>query len=459
MKLHPFTIVVAIGAIIGIIFATVSTYDFVVHLDRQLHGIHCSYFPGLGATDTEGTSGCHATLMSPYSSVLRQHFWGGLPVSLPGLSLFAFLLFLAVDLMLTRRQADLRAIGLLLATSTVPFVTSVVMGYLSFVEMGVACKSCIGIYVGSGLAFVFSLALFIRTLRRRRSAESKRANDKDAQADEQRPAGEAPDPPPRPKKTQRGSSHGPLRWGGVAVLCALGAAFVVVPIVLYIAVVPRFDQYIGSCGTLPRPADPQRVLVPLGGREGSVSVIEVVDPLCVACRALEARLSASGLNETIRRQAMLFPLDSECNWMVDRSIHPGACAVSEAVLCAGDDANDVLQWAFSEQDRIIEATRAEPESAQRMVVERFPELRRCVGSAEVRARLNRALRWAVANQLQVSAPQVYVEGLKLCDEDTDLGIEYMLPRLIEHARSQARTEELAPDRVAALEDRSQGGQR
>jgi hypothetical protein len=198
------------------------------------------------------------------------------------------------------------------------------------------------------------------------------------------------------------------------------------------------------------------VLVPLGGTDAQVSVIEVVDPLCAACRALETRLSASGLDETLNRQAMLFPLDSECNWMVDRSIHPGACALSEAMLCAGDDADDVLEWAFAEQDHILESARADPASAARMVVERFPELRRCVGSAEVRARLNRALRWAVSNQLPVSAPQFYVEGLKLCDEDTDLGLEYMLPRLIEHARSQARRADDS-DRVATRETGSRGG--
>jgi hypothetical protein len=33
----------------------------------------------------------------------------------------------------------------------------------------------------------------------------------------------------------------------------------------------------------------------------------------------------------------LFPLDKECNWMVSESLHPGSCAVSEAVLCAGPD--------------------------------------------------------------------------------------------------------------------------
>jgi len=164
----------------------------------------------------------------------------------------------------------------------------------------------------------------------------------------------------------------------------------------------------------------------------------VLDPLCTACRALEHRLQASGLASSMRRQALVFPLDSECNWMVERSIHPGACALSEALLCAGDDADEVLEWTFAEQEAILRAAQAEPAAARRMVTERFPELGRCMGTAEVRARLNLALRWAVRNQLPVSAPQVYVEGLKLCDEDTDLGLEYMLPRLIDRAGSGRR---------------------
>lgn len=234
-------------------------------------------------------------------------------------------------------------------------------------------------------------------------------------------------------------------------LCLLGGAFIIVPLILYIAVVPRFDRYVGSCGTLPSSADPQRVLVPLGDGEGSVSAIEIIDPLCSACRALETRLVASGLTERLDRRVLLFPLDSECNWMIDRSIHPGACAVSEAVLCAGDDADDVLDWAFAEQIRILDAARAEPNSAQQMVTERFPELQRCVGSAEVRARLNRALRWAVNNQLPISAPQLYVNGLKLCDEDTDLGLEYMLPRLMQHSGARAQRETPSP-RLAAHQE-------
>lgn len=467
MRPHPFTILVALGAVIGFAFATVSTYDFMVHLDRQLHGIHCSYFPGLGETDTAGTSGCHATLMSPYSSVLRDRLWGGLPVSLPGMSVFAFLLFLAVDLMITRRQADLRAIGLLLLAATVPVVTSVAMGYLSVAKLGVFCKSCVGIYTGSGVVFAGALALFIRAALRRRAAAQASggagvaaghdfgqeprfvqgaggdASLADTVRDDAAPLADtvpsaAPAPAAAPARAARAKAGAPgqLSWLRALAFCGLGVLFVALPIGVYFAVAPDFDHYVGSCGELEHGEDPNRVLVSLGG-EGA-SAIEVLDPLCTACMALEARLQTAGLADQMHRQALVFPLDSECNWMVDRSIHPGACAMAEALLCAGDDADEVLAWTFAEQERLLAAARGADGSAgaRRLVTERFPELGRCMGRPEVRARLNLALRWAVRNQLPVSAPQLYVEGRKLCDEDTDLGLEYMLPRLMGRSRTQ-----------------------
>src|SRR5882757_1671800 len=86
----PWLVVVLAGAVIGVVFAAVSTYDFVQHLDRQVHTLHCSFIPGASHT---GESGCQVAMMSPYSSVLRGRIWGGVPIALPALSVFAFLVF------------------------------------------------------------------------------------------------------------------------------------------------------------------------------------------------------------------------------------------------------------------------------------------------------------------------------------------------------------------------------
>src|SRR5262245_43484312 len=112
-------------------FAAVSTYDFVAHLDRQVHGLHCSFVPGLGTPDATGTSGCHVTLMSPYSSIWRDSVWGGVPISLPAMAVFAFLFFWGVLLWLNERTKDPRATGFYALATGLPALTSIIMGIIS----------------------------------------------------------------------------------------------------------------------------------------------------------------------------------------------------------------------------------------------------------------------------------------------------------------------------------------
>jgi hypothetical protein len=138
--------------------------------------------------------------------------------------------------------------------------------------------------------------------------------------------------------------------------------------------------------------------------------------------------------------------------MVSDSIHPGACAVSEAILCAEDStdagAEVVIDWAFEHQEQILEASARDPEAAARMAKERFPAIASCIGQPAVQARLNRALRWAVDNQLPILTPQVYVGHHRLCDADTDLGMDYALTRLVAHYR--ANPQPATPDEPASV---------
>jgi hypothetical protein len=182
---------------------------------------------------------------------------------------------------------------------------------------------------------------------------------------------------------------------------------------------------------LQKPKDTYGVMVQLDkGGPNAAQAIEVLDPLCPACRAFEARLDKSGLEDRMDRKAILFPLDT-CNWMITEATHPGACTVSEAVLCAGPRAKDVIEWSFANQERITSASKADPTAAARIVKERFPELASCVGSAEAKANVNKSLRWAVANNIRVLTPQLFVDNVKLCDEDVDLGLEYALSRMLD----------------------------
>ena len=118
-------------AMAGLFFSGVSTSDFTAHLDRQTHGLHCSFIPGADTPDVTGTSGCHATLMSPYSSVMRDSIWGGIPVSLPGMALFAFLAFWGGYLGVSGAHKERHATTFTLLAWTVPLLTSIGMGYLA----------------------------------------------------------------------------------------------------------------------------------------------------------------------------------------------------------------------------------------------------------------------------------------------------------------------------------------
>jgi len=190
-------------------------------------------------------------------------------------------------------------------------------------------------------------------------------------------------------------------------------------------------RYVGTCGSLGVSDDPHTVLVPLDGHAGATAAVEILDPLCPSCKGFETRLAASGLGPRLDRKVLLFPLDATCNWMVGTTMHAGACTVSEAILCAGDQGPAVIDWAFAHQDEIRTASEADPEAAARMATAAFPAVRDCIGKPAVRTRLNQGLRWAVKNELPVMTPQLYVDGTRMCDADTDLGLDFALGRMLD----------------------------
>lgn len=491
-------VLLALAAAAGFLFSAVSTSDFTAHLDRQVHGIHCSFVPGADTPDVSGSSGCHATLMSPYSSILRDSVWGGIPVSLPSMAVFAYLFVCALALLVLRKDAETRATGYQWLAWALPFLTSMVFGYLSLHELDAACKLCIGIYTSSSIGFVLAAIAFFgaraaqplanasreafddlgsaetaldervvdaRTARALPDAAETQLERSEIAADQtidesgRAPAIELDEAPRRKVRLATASemdrrirsgnvanrrrthepsdapADAPTGFGALAIAFVVGVVFVVVPVAAYAAQAPDFERFVGACGTLLHPEDEGRVLVPLGSQTREVTMIEVLDPLCPSCRGFERRFSQHPAAENVSRRVLLFPLDSTCNRMLTTPLHPGACAISEAVLCAEEDADEVLAWAFDHQEEIREAETASAGSARRMASERFPSLRSCIGSATVQAELNRSLRWAVANQLPVLTPQVYVNDTRICDEDTDLGLDYVLTRLTTRPRA------------------------
>jgi len=384
-------ILLAVFALAGVIFAGVSTYDFIAHLDRQVHAITCSIVPGIGPKDASGESGCHTVLMSPYSSVLRDLTWGGIPIALPALGVFAFLLFRAVDLLLRKRMVRGET-GFMVAATALPVLTSIVYAIISATQIGTFCKVCIGIYVSSLGVFVAAIAAHILTS-------------------------------PSPDKGKFGILS---EWGFYFVE---GLAMVALPLLLYLAFKPAYTDSLLHTSGLRHPEDKYGVMLDMHG-SGQVPAVEVLDPLCPACKGFSERLAASGLGDQLQIKVVLFPLDRECNWMVDTSLHPGACAVSEAVLCAGDRANKVLAWAFANQNDLRGRGVSGSAPVYARIKQEFPDLAGCLGQPAVRARVNKGLRWIVANSLPVLTPQLFVRNQKLPDEDTDLGLDYVLSRVL-----------------------------
>ena len=425
MKPPPWLVVVLVGAVIGLVFAGVSTYDFVQHLDRQVHSLHCSFIPG-GSHSGGGESGCQAAMMSPYSSIMRTHVWGGIPIALGAMSVFAFILFFTLDLALTRRKSDTRAALFLVAACALPAATSIIMLIISLTKLGTTCKLCVCIYTASALVLTGAIGNW------------RRAH-----------AGEIGSSKGGAKLLEAGVATSST--GFLGAMFGIGVAFVAIPLVIYLAAAPDNSKFIGTCDALPKPDDTYGVMVDVHRTAPqNAQALEILDPLCPACKAFEQRLESSGFDDKLDRRAILFPLDSTCNWMITETTHPGACTVSEAVLCAGKRAPDVIAWAFEEQDKIREDTAKDPAAAARYVKAKFPDLAACVGSPEARSKLNKSLRWAVANNIHVLTPQLFVDNVKLCDEDVDLGLDLSLQIMLQkHAAGTLAPPPTAPGSATA----------
>jgi len=448
VKPRPWLIVVLVGACLGLTFAAVSTYDFTQHLDRQMHDVHCSFIPG--SHGKPGESGCAAAMMSRYSSVARGAIWGGIPISLPAMAVFGFLLFYAIDLVLSRRQGDPRATAFLALATGLPALASIAMAIVSLTQLGTVCKLCVGIYLASAACLVGAIALWREASRggapraavRRAPAKPERSEDPPWAGGPAgaRAGGDVPTPTTLPSNAALERQVEPASNGYLAGAFAVGMLFVLVPVAFYAILAPDHTRFIGTCEGLAHPEDTYGIMVPMGKpAPDAAPAIEILDPLCPTCRAFEERLEGAGLAAKLARKAVLFPLDASCNWMVPESVHPGACAISEAVLCAGDRAGEVVTWAFSAQDQIKAAAKKDPAAAERIAKERFPDLASCIGSATAKSRLNKSLRWAVANGIRVLTPQLYIDGVRLCDEDIDLGVEYMVGAMLERRARGALT--------------------
>jgi uncharacterized membrane protein len=424
-----------VASLLGFAFGASSTIDYIQHLDRQVHNLRCSFIPGLGA-EQGADAACRTAMNSPYAALFRDRFWGGIPISLFAVGAFAFLAAFALYLLLARRSAPRRAAQFLFVAGIAPLCVSLLMLFISLSKLGSICKTCAGIYIASALLAVAGVGALLQDRREARAGSEAAPRAPAPPEADPLPSTEPGEPvaakptvvdePPAPNPTRpRGSI-----WLLPAWLLAL-AAFAVTPALLYASALPSYTSYITGCGKLDKPADPAGALLHVGARGGAQPATLLVDPLCPTCKAFHQRLVIDGFFDQLDTTLVLFPLDSECNWMLDRPVHPGACLVSKAILCSEHNALSVLEWAYDNQEDILEGAKAGAGLAnvQAMIRQRWPGLDTCMDSKPTKLRMDKMLRYAVDNKLPVSTPQMFLGETRLCDEDTDIGLAYAIRRL------------------------------
>jgi uncharacterized membrane protein len=373
----------------GLLFASYSTLDYAQHLDRGLHDVHCSFIPG--APPTSEAEACRAAMYSPYSALFREAMWGGVPISLFAMGAFAFFAGFALYLLVAGDRAPRRAVVFHALTALTPLLVSLVMLTISVTKLGHLCKTCVGIYVSSfalasgGLLGLATLNGGLRPLI---------------------------------------SALFPVAWLAVLGLTSL------VPAAVYAASVPDERPYLTKCGKLKQPKMSVGAPDKIRGAQAVRSAIFFEDPLCPTCRAFHERLLGEGVFERFDVDLVLFPLDSECNWMLDTPLHPGACIVSRAVICGADRARQVLEWAYDEQVYLSRAGKAGSNVLRAAIKERWgAEFLSCVDDRKTDVALNRHLHFASDNGIPVSTPQMYLGTQRVCDEDTDIGLRFALKEL------------------------------
>ncbi|HEY4104612.1 MAG TPA: vitamin K epoxide reductase family protein [Polyangiaceae bacterium] len=382
-----------IAALLGLLFASNSTLDYAAHLDRRLHDVHCSFIPGAPATSE--AEACRVAMYSPYSALFKEHYWGGIPISLFALGAFAFFAAFAIYLLVSGPRAPRVALMFFGAASLLPLAVSLIMFSISVLKLGTICKTCAGIYISSILLAVSGVLAFL-------------SSKSDVPAEPRAPAAPAL----------------ALIW-----FFALGVVSLM-PALVYAASAPDERPYLTKCGDIKQPQIKNDQFVKIATSHPIQPTLLFEDPLCPTCKAFHERLVAENIIEKLDINLALFPLDSDCNWMLDTALHPGACIVSKAVLCGGNNARAVLEWAYEEQEYLTRAGKNGPDVLRAAIKQKWGDsMLKCVDDRKTDVRLNNHLHFASDNNIPVSTPQMYLGSRRVCDEDTDLGLRFTLGQL------------------------------
>ncbi|HVU00520.1 MAG TPA: vitamin K epoxide reductase family protein [Polyangiaceae bacterium] len=405
------SLVALVASLLGLLFASYSTFDYAKHLDRRLHDIHCSIIPGAPVTDS--ADACRAAMYSPYSALMKEKFWGGVPISLFAVGAFCFFVAFSLYLVVSGDRAPRKAVQFFALATLAPVGASLLMFFISLTKLGTFCLICVGIYISSTLLGVSALLGYLG-LRGEIRASGGKVGSPYARPDTGGGPGLRPDV---------GWTHPPA-W-----LVAL-ALFTLAPAVVYASAMPDHRPYLGNCGSLKVQEEAANALIKMSTPRSTMPTTLFEDPMCPTCKAFHERLLAEDVFDKLKVQLSLFPLDSECNWMLTDPLHPGACIVAKAVICGGSQARQVLEWAYENQEVLTKAGKQGKEQLRAVIQQKWgPATLNCMDEKQTAQTLNRHLHFAADNGIPVSTPQMYFNGKRFCDEDTDIGLRYTLGQI------------------------------
>jgi protein-disulfide isomerase len=300
---------------------------------------------------------CDRVATSRFSVVL------GMPVAAWGVLGYGLALLLSLaGLRPGRRRAGWPA-GLLLLVSAAAAGTSLALAGVSELAIGALCLYC-------AASWLVSLALLVAAWRACRPEGAAAAVRGDLAVLRARP----------------------LLAAGLLVAAVSGIALVV-------AAYPRYWER--------RPPAPAAVGAPAPASQGPLVVVEFSDyqcPFCAKAHDETKALLAGRADVTLVKRH--FPLDSECNPAVKRPIHPEACELARAAICAEEQGklpamDDAL---FKNQA----AKRPIEEVAAVVGLDR-ERLRRCLAAPSTDARLRSDIEAAMRAGLDAT-PTYLVQG-------------------------------------------------
>ena len=309
MGKHRASLIVAIfGAVLALFLAILSLTQ---HIRIQNEGFENESFCAISET-----LNCDIVNASSYSEFL------GVPVALWGIAFYSFLIFLAFISIFSKENKRSYAIAGWLATSA-GILYSMYLAYIAAFVLGVACIECIGMYLGTILAwfgFFPSMEVGLKktpsfTIKYLLSIVGLR------------------------------KMNFPLNLGRIIIIAIIlfGTAIISYTSLAGSKVSSNNKELLNdllkvhfSQSGYDIQVDPSWPV--WGNPNAKVTIIEFSEFQCPFCKlsALNLRPRLFEFRNKIRYYFVQFPLDSECNPYISRRMHPKACIAAKASICANE---------------------------------------------------------------------------------------------------------------------------